>query len=394
MVGTCLLTLPFRILTFFRSPDGTTILTSSASNILRFFILPPDLLTPPHPKYFKPYTTYTYPEPVYASTFHPSYALFSPSSCLILASLRFLPVRLLSPFAPGILSSYPLVSPTTEAYITPHSLLFNPAETNQFFAGSDSCISLFDISRNGEGPISTMRTTASRRNHSATGQDMKGIISTLAMSSDGVLAAGTFNRWIGLYDGHGSGNTMAVFPLTADSEPEGEKGQGITQVLWSACSRYLCVVERGSDGIGVWDIRGTGKRLAWLRGRKARTQQRLSVDVMGGEVWAGGTDGVVRMWEGLGSKEGALNPVWQFRAHDDAVSSAALHPTGSVLATCSGQRHWGSTEDGGDVGSDPESDAESVLSSLSSTYSQLSSDFTSRVEASRKSDNSMKIWAL
>lgn len=372
-----------------RSPDGTTILTSSASDTLRSFVLPPDLLYPPQPKQLEPYTTHTCPEPVRASTFHPSYALAEPSSCLFIASLRSLPIRLLSPFAPGILSTYPLISPTTEAYITPHSLLFNPNNTSRFFAGSDSCISSFDINRNGEGPISTMRTTTSRRNHKFAGQGMKSIVSAMAMSSEGVLAAGTFNRWIGLYDGHGSGDTLAVFPLIANTEPEEEKGQGITQVLWSACSRYLCVAERRSDGIGVWDVRGTGKRLAWLRGRKAETQQRLGVEVLGGEVWAGGTDGVVRVWEELGMKEGIVDPAWQFQAHGDAVSSATLHPTGSVLATCSGQRHWDAPTD---EGSDSESHADSIVSSMSSA--RLSNSTSQQTEATMKSDNSLKLWAL
>ncbi len=374
-----------------RSPDGTTILTSSALNTLRSFVLPPDLLSPPHPKQLEPYNTHTCPEPVCASTFHPSYALAEPSSCLFIASLRSLPIRLLSPFAPGILSSYPLISPTTEAYITPHSLLFNPNDTSRFFAGSDSCITRFDVNRNGEGPISTMRTTASCRNHNTAGQGMKGIISALTISSDRVLAAGTFNRWIGLYDGGGSGDTIAVFPLAAASEPEAEKGQGITQVLWSACSRYLCVAERRSDGVGVWDVRGTGKRLAWLRGRKANTQQRLGVEVMGGDVWAGGTDGVVRVWEGLGMKEGILDPTWQFQAHGDAVSSATLHPTGSVLATCSGQRHWSPPTDGDGVCGDLGSHAESVASSVSSARSYNS---TSQTVPSNKLDNSLKLWVL
>ena len=149
---------------------------------------------------------------------------------------------------------------------------------------------------------------------------MKGIVSALGMSPDGILAAGTFTRNVGLYDENGSGGTVAIFPLQGiDNEArDGDVGQGtgITQLLWSACSRYLCVVERGSDGVGVWDVRGTGQRLAWLRGRKSLTPQRLGVDIAGQEIWAGGTDGYVRVWEGLGMKEGSIDPVWEFKAHD------------------------------------------------------------------------------
>lgn len=243
--------------------------------------------------------------------------------------------------------------------------------------------------------MSTMRTTPSRRNHNnASGQGMKGIISALAMSSEGILAAGTFNRWVGLYDSYGRGDTVGVFPLGAEDEPEGEAEKGITQLIWSACGRYLCIAERGSDGISVWDIRGTGKKLAWLQGRKARTQQRLGVDVIAGEIWAGGTDGIVRMWEGLGMKEGVVEPKWSFQAHEAAVSSAVLHPTGSVLATCSGQRHWESSPDQGWQDSDSDSDSVSNTSSVSSVTSKSSFDSSSQNRSSQISDNSLKIWAL
>lgn len=150
---------------------------------------------------------------------------------------------------------------------------------------------------------------------------MKGIVSALGMSSEGVLAAGTFSRWIGLYDGYGRGGTIGVFETRGSEGVEKDKwaGTGITQVSWSACGRYLCIVERESDGIGVWDVRGSGKRLTWLQGRTGRTNQRLEIGIMGGEIWAGGTDGLVRIWEGLGMSEGDLDPTWQFQAHDGSI---------------------------------------------------------------------------
>ena len=151
---------------------------------------------------------------------------------------------------------------------------------------------------------------------------MKGIVSALGVSSQGLLAAGTFSRWVGVYDGYGRGGTVGVFEVRRSESPEDEKfwGTGITQVIWSSCGRYLCVLERESDGVGVWDIRGTGKILSWLRGRNARTNQRLAADLMGDGIWAGGTDGKVRVWEGLGKLEGDVNAVWEFQAHDGQYS--------------------------------------------------------------------------
>ncbi|KAL9640919.1 MAG: hypothetical protein Q9204_000486 [Flavoplaca sp. TL-2023a] len=111
---------------------------------------PPDLLTSSTPIHLTPYTTHRCPEPVYTTTIHPSYTLANPASALYLASLRSLPIRLLSPFSPSILSSYPLISKTTEAYTAPHSLLFSTHDPNTFFAGSANLIAVFDINRNGE----------------------------------------------------------------------------------------------------------------------------------------------------------------------------------------------------------------------------------------------------
>ena len=375
------------------SPDGTTILTSSADNILRSFILPADLLAPPHPQKLHPYAVHRSPEPLYATAFHPSYNLQEPSTCLTLASPRFLPIRLFSPFtADRLLASYPLVSPTTEAWIAPHSLLFNPQEVNTFFAGSESCVSVFDVNRDGACPVKRMHTTLSWRGGAAgQGQGMKGIVSALGISSEGMLAAGTYSRWVGLYDGFGRGGTAGIFSV--GTEDEVERGNGITQVIWSMCGRYLCVAERASDGVGIWDIRGKGKRLAWMRGRNATTQQRLSFEVMGGEVWAGAVDGVVRVWEGLGMVEGVMDPCWEFGAHGDTVSSTTLHPSGSVLATCSGQRHsLPSAREFGDL--DTESDNDSSSLDSSSSMTSLSSMNASLQSPPEAKDSSLKLWAL
>ncbi|KAL8841194.1 MAG: hypothetical protein Q9170_001048 [Blastenia crenularia] len=287
------------------------------------------------PKHFSP-------EPVYATAFHPSYSLQSPASTLYAASLRSLPIRLLSPCSPATVASYPLVSPTTEEYIAPHSLLFSPHNENTFFAGSLNLISTFDINRNGEGPIEQMRTIPSKRSKvvgSVGG--FKGIVSALGTSPEGILAAGTFSRWVGLFDGYGRGGSLGVFELRVDIEDEEKmSGTGITQVAWSGDGRYLCVAERCSDGISVWDIRGTGKRLAWLRWRNAKTNQRLGIDVIGGEVWAGGLDGIVRSWEGLGMKEGTMNPSWEFHAHDGTENLVAYDMVAITQEMTESDQEW------------------------------------------------------
>jgi len=145
---------------------------------------------------------------------------------------------------------------------------------------------------------------------------MRGIVSALSVqptaspepeteAGTGMLAAGTWTRWIGLYDMAGMGGTVATWGIAEAADTHaGVGGTGITQTVWSACGRYLCVVERKSRGVLVYDVRVAGKMVAWLEGREAWTNQRLGVDFFasegGMEIWAGGFDGVVRVWEGVG----------------------------------------------------------------------------------------------
>lgn len=283
----------------------------------------------PTPHSLTPYSSNNLPSPPYATAIHPAYNLSSPATALYLASLASLPTRLVSPFSPGIIASYPLINKTTEAFIAPHSLLFDTYRSlgHVFFAGSESEISVFDIARDGEGPVSRMKTIPSRRKKAlGGGVGMKGIVSALGMSCEGLLAAGTFNRWVGLYDGGGRGGTVGVFEIKKQEDDVGGigVGAGVTQVMWSNDGSYLCIVERESDGVGIWDIRSTGRRMQWLSGRNARTMQRLSVEVVGDRVYAGGTDGMVRCWEGLGLSEGVVEPRWELKAHEGTAPFGVL----------------------------------------------------------------------
>ena len=279
-----------------------------------------DLLDSGTPHDLQPYSSHRLPSPAYATAVYPGFSLSSPSTTLFLASPAFLPIRLVSPFSPNLVASYPLINRLTEAYVAPNSLLFDnySSSGNHFFAGSDSQISIFDLHRNGEGPFHEMKTIPSKQKKAlGGGVGMKGIVSTMSMSCQGVLAAGTFTRWIGLYDGGGRGDGMGVFELgKGRSDERGiDEGRGLTQVLWSECGQYLCAVERVSDGISVWDVRRTGQRLAWLKVRKAQTMQRLGAEIIGTSMWAGGVDGKVRLWEGVGTREGVFEPDWEFTAH-------------------------------------------------------------------------------
>jgi telomerase Cajal body protein 1 len=194
------------------------------------------------------------------------------------------------------------------------------------------------VERSGEAALERFPTTPSkslRKRDSWSG--LKGIITSLSISCDGVLATGTLNGGgVGLYGNEGRGDMIATFPITKPSD--GEAGFGldvrgndaITQVAWSPCARYLYVVPRQSNSVLVYDIRVTGQRLAWLTGRNASTNQRLNIQIVpthvGHEVWSGGVDGQVRVWTNPGEIEGAITPGLEFRTHDGKSMMSGYPP--------------------------------------------------------------------
>ncbi|KAL2870642.1 uncharacterized protein BJX67DRAFT_244626 [Aspergillus lucknowensis] len=334
------------------SPDNTTLLTDSADHNLRTYILPPDLLDKKEsPHQLSPFSVFSSGEPTYASTFYPFFSLREPSSALFLSSVRDHPIRLTSALEPTSLATYSLVNPTTEAFITPHSLVYPPSlGGTHFLTGSDSLICLFDVSRPGnEGPVSWMPTIPSKRKQLVGGGiGMKGIVSAMAVNPTecGILAAGTFSRNVGLYDSNGSGQSLGTFNVAKTEADRDIGGCGITQLIWSPCGRYLYIAERKSDGVMIYDIRVTGQLLGWLRGRSALTNQRMKIDMVATgqgsshEIWAGGTDGFVRLWQDPTYSAGEQEPRWQWRADDNSISSVVMRPTGNIAATTSGQKRF------------------------------------------------------
>ncbi|KAL3484876.1 WD40-repeat-containing domain protein [Aspergillus germanicus] len=334
------------------SPDGTTLLTDSSDHTIGTYILPPDLLDEESlPHELTPYSILSSGEPTYATAFYPFFSLQEPSSAIFLSSVRDHPIRLASALAPTSLATYSLVNPMTEAFITPHSMIYPPSlGGTHFLTGSDSLICLFDASRPGnEGPVSWMPTIPSKRKQLVGGGiGMKGIISAMALNPDqgGILAAGTFSRNVGLYDSNGSGQSLGTFNVAKTEADRRIRGAGVTQLLWSPCGRYLYIAERKSDGVLIYDIRVTGQLLGWLQGRKALTNQRMEIDLVstaqGGshEIWAGGTDGFMRLWQDPAYTAGGQDPGWEWRVNssNDSVGSTVMHPTGDIAATTSGQK--------------------------------------------------------
>lgn len=404
-----------------RTRDGTTIITSSYDQQVCSFLVPEDLLEPrEQPLILRPHRTLRLPEPTNVVAPAPYYDIRFPNTDHFLVACRDHPLQLYQALPPGKglpeedasqaehgsswkapISSYRLISPTTEAYHQIHALVW-PFPGTHFYVGTRDLIADFDITRNGQGPSTLIPTIPSRRHiRKGNGIGMRGTVSALSAQTtaddipSGLIAAGTWTRWVGLYDVHRSGECTATWSIKETAEgvlltdpspnlalpqPEadgtshrgmstpvrGIGGAGITQTTWSPCGRYLVLNERQSTGMLVYDVRVTNKMLGFLAGRDALTHQRLSCDVFRGpdsvggfEVWAGTKDGTVKVWERVGNSEGCQWPSWDFSAVDGrpggqgssapALGSVGLHHSGSVVATCSGC--WSMSDDDGDESS-------------------------------------------
>jgi WD40 repeat protein len=248
-------------------------------------------------------------------TLHPAFDVTHPATTLLLTSQPDLPIRLTNALDLAYThASYTWQNHLTEAYISPSSLLF--VDNDHFVAGAKDTLAVFDI-HNQDGPVYEFATRKGRKARKLYGADTSGIggiVSSLALSSDNILAAGTYNRQVGLFENAGHGESMAAFDLSYnDADDTLLKGNGISQLAWSPCGNYLFVAERQSDALLVYDIRHTGQRLSYLSGRKAHTTLKLSFDLASDaygkiDIWAGSTDGKVRVWRDVTSREGRIEP--------------------------------------------------------------------------------------
>ncbi|SPO00079.1 uncharacterized protein DNG_02931 [Cephalotrichum gorgonifer] len=347
----------FRTVQF--SADGTTLLGSTWNHYLTSYVLPQDLLSPDSaPHHLSPQGTVHLHSPIRSLAPSPLFSLSDPSSQTALVATNDHPIQLhhLFPYSPDTsrIASYKLINASTEAYITPTSLLW-PSPGSIFLCGSANRLDVFDVSREGEeGHYTTLQTTA--RPSSGRVHGWKGTISALAASPpdagpSSVLAAGSWNRWVGLYDYLRTPAPISHWSLAGVVDPSSGTeipGSGVVQTIWSPCGRYLAINERNSHGVVLYDIRGGHKLLGVLGPRDAGTQMRLACDVFATgadasergqfELWGGTLDGSVKVWENAGVSPGREDSrrSWEWKAHEAPVTNTALHPSGSVVVTSAG----------------------------------------------------------
>lgn len=315
--------------------DGTCLLATNYANSIETFIVPVDLLEVREtPHSISSYYAKPSPEPVNAVLGVPFFDLQTPSTALVLSSSHDQPLRLSSGLTGERVASYPIVNPLTESYICASSLAFS-IDGQHVIAGSQSLLSIFDISQPGQEPLQSIQTGPRRvkddRWNPST--SIRGIISTLVIEpASNILAAGTFSRQIGLYEASGRGECIGAFTIAGSEADKDIGGSGITQISWSACGRYLYIAERKSDGIMVYDVRKSGQLLSWCKGRNANTSQRLGFDVAqadgGVELWGGGLDGIVRIWKEIHAQEGAVSVHDELRTHSGEFVPVTSHVSG------------------------------------------------------------------
>ena len=126
-------------------------------------------------------------------------------------------------------------------------------------------------------------------------------------------------------------------------------GDGVSSLKWSPCGKYLYVAERSSDVLLIYDVRNFSLSLGYCAGRKALTRQKLGFDIwnagaspydiegLSHEVWAGGTDGMIRVWRDPYMREGAVEADDVVSVDDGGVPvvGSLVHASGSLaVAAC------------------------------------------------------------
>jgi len=336
------------------SADGSTVLTLNEDQRLRTFVLPPDLLDEHDNLQCLPPQSTARPTKTLTVALYPGFSLANTGTTIALQACNDLPIRLVNTLDFTYThATYLWVNASTEAWIAPHSLLFS-SDGSRFVAGAKEKLAVFDVSRDGGGPVTSFSTRKSQKSRRAWGEHetpLSGIVTALSLDrTNVVLAAGTTGREVGLFAAGGMGERITSFAVRDDREA-GANGAGVTQLSWSSCGNYLFVAERKSDAILIYDIR-QGRRLSWLRGRKADTLQRLSFDLLetpnaGHDIWAGGIDGKVRIWRDVTRSDEVADPDAVFPAGIGRLMSSPVKITGAdtlrygVKCACSSKSRRG-----------------------------------------------------
>ncbi|KAF9275875.1 Telomerase Cajal body protein 1 [Mortierella alpina] len=393
------------------SPDGSCLLSSSNDNCLRIFALPDSATSTPEDTQLDAGVVIKEGEVVYDMCWYPGMSSLDPASCCILSSSRDHPVHLWDAYTGELRCSYTIVD-HCEVNVAPNALCFN-LDGTKIYCGSNNMIQIFDTARPGRD--SQKRPTVPTRK-SKKGQ--KGVISCLAFNPDqsDLYAAGSYLKTIGLYDAraeelllllrdkshrpHHRANKEGIVKDRTPPQQQPTRDAvppmgGVTQLQFSPDGLYLYSASRQDAFIRCWDIRNTAHVLHRLERPGELTNQRISFDISYDGRWltTGDMNGDISVFD-LTSPEdaGSDRLVARYHGHDDVVSAATFHPSGSMLATCSGQRKYELDCFAKDSDSDTESDSDSGVEDAVS--SQDDAEAIAPKSVSTTVDNSIRLWSL
>lgn len=335
------------------SPDGTSLFATCENRRSMMYMLQTNDKNDKFNRYSDTVQlnwTCFHAERVYSSCWHPLTQWSDQNHGLLILSEKEHPISLLSTRSSKKLGSYPLKVGHSETYKTAYSMAFDSTGQN-FIAGTDCYISLFDTQNIGDVPlysVNLFKDSFSR---------IKGIVSALAYQTQSfakpLVAAGTFTSSIVILD-----TRLARSVISIQAIPE---NRGITQLIFN--DKQVIVFSRRSNAIKIYDVRN-GECIDKISCSNA-THQRLFGDLSCSKYLFYGDDRGYAYISDI--KNPDMSPLMNLEAYpgDNGVTSAVFHPNRNILATSNGSR----TSDTNDICTIKLWDCEGIISDCSGVES-------------------------
>ncbi|XP_064614819.1 telomerase Cajal body protein 1-like [Liolophura sinensis] len=281
-------------------------------------------------------------ETVYDYSWYPLMSSADPATCCFATTSSNTPIHLWDAFTGELRCSYRAFNQVDE--VTPAHCVSFSGDGSKLYCGFNKTVRVFNVDRPG-------RQCEQRLTYMKEGQ--AGIISCIASSplDAGLYAAGSYSRSVALYY-EPNGEMVCMF--------QGHQG-GVTHIQFTPDGTKLLSGGRKDPEILCWDLRNPGQIL-FTAPRKVETNQRIYFDVdnSGRYLVSGNHDGTVSVWDMTrapatlpDSQDPVLEPVLNYKAHNDTVNGASLHPSMPLLVTSSGQRHFSNLLDSDEEDTDP-----------------------------------------
>lgn len=282
------------------SPDGLCLIVTDSEGLLSLY--EPFKTDSPETSSL----VFKEPEDIYNCTWYPAMNSSDPSSCVFASCSRDQPVHLWDAYSGALRASYRCFDKYDEV-TSAISLHFS---SQHLYTGSKDGLRIFHISIPGRDCdfISFDR-----------------IISSIDLSSNGVLALGTYGGDLSLFD-----PLSMQRVLTLQETPT-----GVSQLKFGGEQRPCCLFVscRKSNEVQEWDLRSLIKPVqSSVYDRTAMTNQRIHFDIFDDTLAIGNTNATVSIHNLCDFSQSS------FKANDDIVSGVSLFS--GYLATCSGGRRF------------------------------------------------------